>query len=159
MSDKTHDPKSIKLNPKAAARLNELAKNMPPGKVETHVPAPMPMIRHKDARLLREALANVFHKAPPIVKQKIHDTLLAYAEAVKPYCECLDRSWCAGENKFACLDCGARFSAADSLDKVAFPPQAPVNFVAQQKRAVQAVKLPKGFSIFRHWLGMKQNDA
>ena len=69
----------------------------------------VPMVKQKDARILREALASVHKNAPPQIKQKIVMELKRYAEAVKAYCECLDRSYVSTEAKFACLDCGKRF--------------------------------------------------
>lgn len=67
-----------------------------------------PMIKQKDARILRECLCRVYRKAPDLIKQDIHNELKRYAIAVSSYCKCTDRSFVKDENVFACLDCGTR---------------------------------------------------
>jgi len=84
-------------------------KILEPGIVEP-LPIPIePMIKQKDCRLLRECLASIHGNAPPQIKQKIVMELKRFAEAIKGYCLCTDRSYVAKEAKFACLDCGKRF--------------------------------------------------
>ena len=68
----------------------------------------LPTVLQKDARLLRECLCGLVSKVPPMFQQKIHQTLLAYAAAVRPYCKCQDRTLVAKEKMYACLDCGKR---------------------------------------------------
>ena len=73
-------------------------------------------VKQQDAKILRECLAGLYHKAPILIQQKIHIALLSYAKAVSKYCECHDRSWVEKENKFACLDCGTRYRKQEGKD-------------------------------------------
>ena len=67
-----------------------------------------PMVKQKDARILRECLCRIYKTAPALIKQNIHNELKRYAIAVAKYCKCPDRSFVKDENVFACLDCGTR---------------------------------------------------
>jgi len=75
-------------------------------------------VKQKDARLLREGLAAVFKTAPAPVKERIHGILLRYADAVKGYCQCTDRSFVAKERLFACLDCGRRYPSETGKSEI-----------------------------------------
>ena len=67
-----------------------------------------PIVKQKDARILRECLAWCAKNAPPIVQLKINKSLKDYADAVRRYCTHPDTSFIVKENKFACIDCGIR---------------------------------------------------
>ena len=67
-----------------------------------------PTVNQEDSKILREALASVYKSAPPVIKQRIHDSLSQFAVSVGAYCQCPERVFVEKENKFACLDCGRR---------------------------------------------------
>ena len=79
---------------------------------------PDAMVRQKDARILREAVAWCFKKTPPMIQKKMSQVLLEYAAAVKLYCTCTERAHVANEKKYACLDCGQRHATATSKNPV-----------------------------------------
>lgn len=66
------------------------------------------LFKHRDVRILRECLAGLHRKAPPMLQKKIHDTLLEFAESIKSYCLCEEKSYVENEKRYACLNCGRR---------------------------------------------------
>lgn len=84
------------------------------------------MVKHKDARLLRECLAGVFHIVTTDVKVKITNALRAYADQIEKYCDHSDRSWVAVEDRFACLDCGKRLKEPPPNTKTHIPMKPPL---------------------------------
>lgn len=72
-----------------------------------------PMVRQKDARILREALAWLHRHSPPRIQHRINTAMLDYAKQVGKYCTCPEKSFIEKEAAFACLDCGHRHKKAD----------------------------------------------
>ena len=71
-----------------------------------------PVVKQKDARILREALSWCCKHLPIEAQKKTHNALRDYAISVGKYCKCFDRSFVRKEKKFACLDCGRRHESA-----------------------------------------------
>ena len=63
-------------------------------------------VLHKDAKILREALAHVGNYGPPTLRKFAVEKLKQYAEAVTPYCDHVNQVVMG--NVKACLDCGKR---------------------------------------------------
>lgn len=65
-------------------------------------------VKQRDAKILREALAGLYSKVPPMAQRKILTALSEYGARVGEYCECPEVAFIEKEKKFACLDCGKR---------------------------------------------------
>jgi predicted helicase len=74
------------------------------------------MFKAKDVRLLRERLAWCYKVSPVSIQQQIHNTLTKFSENIKEYCLCEEKAFVSRENKWACLNCGKRYTQAE-VDK------------------------------------------
>lgn len=67
----------------------------------------------KDVAILRECLAGLHSKVPPVLAKKITDSLRWFADSIKDYCQCEEKVFIANENRYACLNCGFRHKNAN----------------------------------------------
>ena len=69
-------------------------------------------VKHKDARILREALARIHSQFPhPMLQKYIESRLREYATQVQDYCDHHDKGLIEekdGKLLMGCLDCGMR---------------------------------------------------
>lgn len=72
----------------------------------------------KQVAILRESLAGIHKKAPPMIKKKIETSLLDFANAIMDTCKCEDKVFIENENRFACLNCGYRHRTAEGSKKL-----------------------------------------
>lgn len=82
----------------------------PNAKVKTISETPF---RPKDVAILRECLAGLHKKVPPILQKKITNALLQFATSVKEYCQCDEKVFIENEQRYACLNCGTRHKNKD----------------------------------------------
>lgn len=69
-------------------------------------PDETPVVRHKDARLLREGISKVYNLVrDPVVQIYTTAVLRNYAKAVLPYCRHPEAAWVERERVYKCLDC------------------------------------------------------
>jgi len=75
-----------------------------------------PVVLQTDARILRERISWAVKKVPGPVAAYLTEALKRYAEAVKPYCQCVEKVYVELEKKYACLDCGTRHRKLEGND-------------------------------------------
>ena len=71
------------------------------------------LFKAKDVAILRETLAHLHKKVPPILQKKVNHALLRFAQNVSEYCQHEESVWVENENAYACLNCGERQSKAE----------------------------------------------
>ena len=89
--------------------------NIKPDKAVTIKETPF---RPKDVAILRECLAGLHKKVPPVLQKKITDCLLRFASSIKDYCQCDEKVFIENEQRYACLNCGYRHKNKNGDPKI-----------------------------------------